>query len=169
VDRLRVVLCCGQKLVTQRCGEAQLSFLSHAEKEEWPDSNAADVQAWQNQGYVVQSLDDASATDLLQATGGHPGLIRWCLNRWETEGGNPAWHEWAYVCSELWETWHRLKSHDVQPIREALGRDVFGPALTWPLNPTIRELYWDDLLTARQGRLTWRAEVIRQVGREVLG
>ena len=169
VGQLRVVLCGGQKLVKQRYGDAELSFLSHAEAEEWPDPDAADVLAWQSQEFAQRTLNEASALELLQATGGHPGLIRWCLNRWETEGGHPAWPEWAYVCSELWETWHRLQTCDVHPIKEALGRDAFGLALTWPLNPTIRQLYWDDLLTAREGRLAWRADVIRQVGREVLG
>ncbi len=169
VEQLRVVLCGGQKLVQQRFGEAELSFLSHAEVEEWPDPDAADVLAWQSRDDPRRAVNEATAMELLQATGAHSGLIRWCLNRWETEGGEPAWPEWAYVCSELWETWHRLKSHDVQSLKDALGREAFGAALTWSPNSTIRQLYWDDLLTARGGRLAWRAEVIRQVGREVLG
>lgn len=169
VQQLRVVLCGGHKLATQRYGDAELSFLSHAEPEEWPDPGVADVLAWHSQECGSECFSERLALDLLQVTGGHPGLIRWCLGRWETEGGRPVWSEWSHVCSELWETWHRLRRLETGPIQEALDRDVLGPALTWPLDPTIRELYWEDLLTARAGRIVWRADVVKQVGREVLG
>lgn len=169
VDQLRVVLCGGQKLAQQRYGEADLSFLSHADVEEWPDPNAADVLAWQAQEFAELPLDQSLAEDLLQSVGAHPGLIRWCLARWEDSGGTPVWSEWAYACTELWETWHRLKSRDVPQLREALDRDSFGPPLAWPTNVTARGLFWNDLLASRGRSLGWRAEVVRQVGREVLG
>jgi len=169
VEHLRVVLCGGEKLAQQRYGEAKLSFLSHAEAEEWPDPNMADVLSWQSQEFTKLSLDEAAAGDLLQSSGGHPGLIRWCLDRWKEEGGSPAWAEWAYTCTELWESWHRLGSQDAQPLKDALLRDDLGPALGWPLHVAARRLYWNDLLKAHKRKLVWRADIVRQVGREVLG
>lgn len=169
VQHLRVVLCGGQKLAQQRYGEADLSFLNHAEAEQWPDPNTADVLAWQRQEFVRPALDEAAARDLLQSAGGHPGVIRWCLDRWDNEGGSPAWSEWSYTCTALWETWHRLKSRDVTQLKESLDRDTFGPPISWPMDAAVRRLFWNDLLTIRRDRLAWRADVVRQVGREVLG
>jgi hypothetical protein len=168
-EGLRVVLFGGQRLLEQKYGPGPGSFLNHVWMEEWPDPDLADVFAWQRQEFPRAHLDEARIRDLLRATDHHAGLVRYCLERWETEGGDPDWQKWSYTCPELWETWYGLARQDPVHLREYLARDTFGPVLSWPPDATIRRLYWADLLTRRGGRLTWRVEVIRQVGREVLG
>ncbi|MGH8589785.1 MAG: toll/interleukin-1 receptor domain-containing protein, partial [Gammaproteobacteria bacterium] len=165
---LRVVLFGGQKLLEQKYGAGTMSFLSHATVEEWPDPDVADVLAWQREEFPGAALDETAAQALLDAAGRHPGLVRYCLERGATSGDPAEMHDWFYSCPELWDTWYRLARHDPERFDAALSRDTFGPVLTWPPDIVTRKLYWADCLVGRAGRLAWRAEVVRQVGREVL-
>lgn len=145
-----------------------MSFLSHARVEEWPDPDVADVLAWQREEFPEAALDETAAEALLEATGRHPGLVRHCLERGATSGDPAEMHDWFYSCPELWDTWYRLARHDRERLDAALSRDTFGPVLTWPPDIVTRKLYWADCLVGHAGRLGWRAEIVRQVGREVL-
>lgn len=165
----RVVLLGNQRLMEQKYATGELSFLGHASVEEWPQPTVEDVLAWQQSDFPSLALDPDSAVALLHATGAHAGLLRYCLERWDDEGGAPDWEGWSYACPELWETWYRLaRNHDQQRLQELLKRDTLGPAVTWPADATVRALYWADLLSTRNKQLIWRADVVCEVGREVL-
>ncbi|MGH8658826.1 MAG: hypothetical protein ACREV4_10255 [Gammaproteobacteria bacterium] len=166
---LRVVLFGGQKLLEQKYGAGTMSFLSHATVEEWPDPDVADALAWQREEFPDAALDETSVQTLLEAAGQHPGLVRYGLERAGTSGIPTELQEWFYSCPELWDTWYGLARHEPERLHEALSRDTLGRVLTWPPDTTARKLYWADCLVGRAGRLAWRAEVVRQVGREVLG
>jgi TIR domain-containing protein len=163
---LRVVLFGGQKLLEQKYGAGDMSFLSHATVEEWPDPDAEDVITWQREEFPGPALNETEAWALLEAAGRHAGLVRYCLERGGPSGTDLK--EAFYSCPELWDTWYGLARHEPERLREGLARDAFGPVLTWPPDATTRRLYWADFLAGRAGRLGWRAEVVRQVGREVL-
>ena len=165
---LRVVLFGRRELLEQKYGAGTMSLLSHATVEEWPDPDAADVLTWQREEFPDAALDETAVQALLESSGRHPGLVRYCLERGGTSGGETEMQEWFYSCPELWDTWYGLARHDPERLHEALSRDTFGPVLTWSPDITTRKLYWADCLVGRAGRLAWRAEVIRQVGHEVL-
>lgn len=169
-ETFRVVLLGGQRLMDQKYAAGDLSFLSHATVEEWPQPTAEDLLAWQQADFPNLLLEPQEAAELITATGAHAGLLRYCLERWAAEGGTLLWRDWSYACPELWETWNRLaRYHDKVRLRELLGRDQLGPAIAWPADATARALYWADLLAPRGRQLGWRAEVLREVGREVVG
>lgn len=168
LGNLRVALFGGQRLLEQKYGAGRLSFLSHAELEEWPDPDPADVLAWQRREFPHLDLDAAGARQLLDVTGGHAGQVRGCLEQWDATGGDPTWAEWSYVCPELWETWCHLSAEAASELRASLTREHFGPALPWPPDSLVRRLYWTDLLKGQGRQLAWRSEIIRCVGREVL-
>jgi hypothetical protein len=166
----RVVLLGGQRLMEQKYAAGDLSFLSHATVEEWPQPTVDDLIAWQQADFPNLPLTRDAAAALIATTGEHPGLLRYCLERWDAEGGSPLWKDWSYACPELWETWYRLTRYtEKERLRELLGRDTLGPAVSWPADATARALYWADLLAPRGRQLGWRAEVLREVGREVVG
>lgn len=164
----RVVAIGGQRLMEQKFASGELSFLSHATVEEWPQPTVEDLLAWQRSDFPSLALTPEAAGELIGATGAHPGLLHYCLERWDAEGGKPIWRDWSYACPELWETWYRLtRDHDRQRLMELLDRDGLGPAVAWPADDTARALYWADLLKPRGLQLVWRVEVVREVGREV--
>ena len=168
-QNLRVALFGGLRLVEQKYGGGRLSFLSHAEVEEWPAPDAADVLALQQAEFPGLALNEAEALRLLDAAGGHAGQVRHGLECWDAAGGAPQWPGWCYLCREVWESWYRLADEFGEALVGMLARDDLGPALPWPPDKLARRLYWADLLKVQQGRLLWRSEIVRQVGREVLG
>jgi hypothetical protein len=168
-QNLRIALFGGLRLLEQKYAGGTLSFLSHAELAEWPAPDAADVLAWQRAEFPGLSLDLAGAQQLLDITGGHAGQVRGCLERWDAAGGDPDWAGWCYLCPEIWESWYHLADEKGPALPDGLARDHFGPTLPWPPDRLARWLYWADLLKPKQGRLVWRSEIVRQVGREVLG
>lgn len=165
----RVVLLGGQRLMEQKYAAGSLSFLSHATVEQWPQPSVDDLLAWQRADFPSNELTHDSSPSLIDATGGHPGLLRYCLERWDMEGGDPRWRDWSYTCPELWETWYRVsRDNDKGALRAMLNRDELGPAVVWPADETVRALYWADLLAVRGRHLEWRTETVRDVGREVV-
>ena len=168
---LRLVLVGGERLVEQSFGNGLHSFLSGARVMEWPHPTLADVLAWQATDYPEATLPEADAQALLAITGGHAGLVRHGLEQWVDSGPPPRWQDWALACPALWESWNRLLRAVPQneDLRDALAREQFGLATLWPPDPVTRSLYWADLLADDgRGRLVWRCEPARQVGREVL-
>lgn len=170
VGSFRVVLVGGHRLMEQKYEAGILSFLTHAVVEEWPDPSVGDLLALQRLEFPALALGDDDAGRVLEATGRHAGLVRHCLERWDSEGSGADLQGWCYTCPELWETWSRL-SRDLgaDAARAVLARDTFGPAVAWPADAAARALFWEDLLVGRGRRLEWRAEVVRRVGREVVG
>ncbi len=169
-DDLRVALVGGERLVEQGFGNGQHSFLSGSRVMAWPHPTVADVMAWQSADFPDAALPEDQATALLDATGGHASLVRHGLEQWADRGPPSRWEDWSLACPELWDSWNRLQraAADPQDLREALDRPQFGRATLWPPDPLTRRLFWADLLDDRAGRLVWRCEVVRQVGREVL-
>lgn len=166
--KLRIALVGGRRLVEQRHATGYLSFLSNATLDEWPDPTPADILAWQQASTPDATIDDDQIARLLQFSGGHSGLVRYCLERYASGSDIPAWQAWCYACPEIWETWSHLAGDDPDALRASLERERFGPAQPWPHNATARRLYWADLLKAQDGQLVWRTENLRQIGREVL-
>jgi hypothetical protein len=108
-------------------------------------------------------------SDLIATSGGHAGLMLWCLEQWDQQGGGePAWADWCYLCPELWETWYALANTEPDKLRASLGRSRFGPNLPWSPDVNTRRLYWADLLGVQSTGLVWRADVMKRVGSEVL-
>ncbi len=77
--RLQIVLCGGERLAELKYGPAHLSLLSSADVLEWPELSAADVIAQQQRDFPDLALDDAEAQSMLTLCGGHPRLLRHCL------------------------------------------------------------------------------------------
>ena len=169
LDSLRIVLLGGEKLMEQKYAIGKLSFLSHAEVQEWPDPTPSDALSRQRLHFPGLNLSETAAEELVSAAGGHAGLMRFCLERWEEQGGEPAWSDWCYLCPELWETWYALASVDPDKLRGSLERPTLGSNVPWSPDPTTRRLYWSDLLGVRGTSLVWRADVVKRVGVEVLG
>ncbi|WP_298621714.1 toll/interleukin-1 receptor domain-containing protein [uncultured Zoogloea sp.] len=167
-DQLRIVLVGGARLVEQKFGQNHLSALNIAELLEWPDPTAGDVAAWSQDNPAGGPLGPDEIQPLLDATGGHAGLVRHCLEQRALNGKPACWDAWSYNCPEVWETWNHLAGADAEALKASLDRDSFGPLLPWPLSPAARRLYWADLLKPNKGQLVWRTAQLRQIGREVL-
>ncbi len=171
---LRVVLGGGEKLVQLKYEAGELSLLSHAEVLHWPEPTAADVLGWQQSDFPDVELDEAAARELLATCGGHPRLVRHCLQqrrlRPPAARTPDADLEALRAYDFVWElfTPYREDAAARDQICLWLERDDLGPAEPWPANRLLRRLYWSNLLVDRNGRLAWRCKPLREVGRQVL-
>ncbi len=174
-QRLQVVLCGGERLAELRYGPADLSLLNHAEVLLWPELTVADVLVWQEARDCPDSppVGEDEAQALLTVCGGHPRLLRHCLQQ-RCHYRETAGLDWRRILEQ-----YRFLSDVFLPYREDapvsqrlcqwLNREELGPFDDWPADRLLRQLYWNNLLVERERRFVWRCEILRAAGRRVLG
>jgi hypothetical protein len=171
---LQVVLCGGERLAELKYARGNMSLLNCAEVVRWPELTAEDVLAWHRRDDPDGSLDADAAAEILEICGGHPRLVAFCLERhrrqpW-TRSPN---HDELQPLRQYDVIWQLFTPHRENPaardrIRAWLAEDDLGPDDPWPADSLLRRLYWSNVLTGRDGRLTWRCDLLREVGRRVL-
>jgi len=169
-DWLKVVLCGAERLLELRFKEGHLSPLRNAETLLWPEPTVADILKWQ--APETPPLTEEEASILLRLTGGNVRLIQQSLNmlRPSVALNMPAVAEKLRQDPLLRARFAAYREHgEAERVASLLKRDDLGRYEQWPVQTLLRRLYWDGLLAERQGRLRWRCELIRLVGREVMG
>ncbi len=170
---LKVVLCGGERLAELKYAQGQMSLLNLAEELVWPETSVADVLAWQWRHLSGLELGQEDAQRLLALCGGHPRLVRHCLEarRRDPDAGEGADRRALEDYAFLWQLFTPFRA--VEEERERLCSWLAGPDLgvaePWPADPLLRRLYWNNLLVERQRRFLWRCRVLREVGQRVLG
>jgi len=169
-DWLKVVLCGGEHLLELRYKEGGLSPLRKAEPVVLPEPMADDIQKWH--GNETGGLMEEEASTLLRLTGGNARLIQQGLkmrvpftplNETALAGklGQDAILRARFAAYR--------ETADAERVASLLRREDLGHYEIWPIQALLRHLYWDGLLAERQGRFRWRCELVRQIGREVMG
>jgi hypothetical protein len=169
-DWLKIVLCGSERLLELRFKEGHLSPLRNATTLLWPEPTVADILSWQPP--ETGSLTAEEASVVLRLTGGNVRLIDQALKmlRPGVPLNMPAVAEKLRQDPLLRSRFAACREHgDGERVASLLKRDDLGRYEQWPIQTLLRRLYWDGLLAERQGRFRWRCELIRLVGREVLG
>ena len=119
-------------------------------------SNANDVVLWEEQKYSLSN-------EIRELTGNHPKLNSLCEH---------------IKLDSIHEYKIYIKKHNILPLifniyeKEELCRyleekDLGNYQNVWNNNEFIRSLFWDNLLKIENGRLVWRSEFIRELGKEL--
>ncbi len=175
-DALQVVLVGGEGLAELKYAQGDLSLLSNAEPTSWPELNTGDLIEIARQNRPLLDLAPEEALVVLEATGGHPRLIRGAL-RCRAKG------ETLDTCTRNLANSMQIEaqfsslihqdSKNAQQIAAWLRQDDLGPYRGWILDPLLRRLYWKNLLRTKgpagAERLVWRCPAIIETGRWVLG
>lgn len=132
---LKVVLCGGERLAELKYAEGQMSLLNLAEELLWPEMTTADVLAWQGRHLPGIEFDEEDARGLLELCGGHPRLVRHCLEEWRRSGmsgqrdDRRALEEYAF----LWQLFTPFRSDEEARVsrnrRAVAGGGAFASAL----------------------------------------
>lgn len=169
-DWLKLVLCGGEHLLELRYKEGSLSPLRKAEALVLPEPAVDDIRNWR--GKETDRLTEEEASDLLRMTGGNMRLIQQSLK--SRPPSNPL--EMQALAGKLGQdAILRIRflayreSEDAERVASLLLREDLGHFVIWPIQALLRHLYWDGMLVERDGRFRWRSELVRQIGREVMG
>ena len=168
-DRLRVVFSGGERLAALKYERGEVhSVLSSAERRDWPETTVDDVLAWQQVTYPELAFGQRDAADVRTLCGGQPRWIRHCLGvrrRGEDERRALAKYE---AIDQVFLP-YRGDAEARRRICGWLGQDDLGAWEAWIGNELLRRLYWKNVLREQDGRIVWRSDVARDVGRRVLG
>lgn len=172
---LKVVLCGGERLVDLRYANGDLSMLSVAGVQQWPELGVADVQQRQAQLHPVASLAAGEAVRLLEISGGHPRLLHECLDLRRKHGGAVDYGRALATSPTVYQSFlpYRHDAGTARRLCELLDSDDLGPAEPYLQDNLLRRLYWKNLVRQTGGgweeRLVWRCGTIRDTGRALLG
>lgn len=119
-------------------------------------SNANEVTLWEEQESSISS-------ELKEITGNHPKLNSLCENiRLESI------EEYKYYISTHNITPLIFNNHEQSKLCKYLKEQDLGVYHNvWNNNEFIRDLFWENLLKECRGRLVWRSEFIRELGKKL--
>jgi len=168
---LKLMVCGGERLADLYfVNGREFSFLNSAEAVEWPEFTIKDVRRLCRD----QVVDDDTARKILEISGGHPRLLQVCLDFCRKQGQLD-----AKVCKDsiendhyIWHLFTEFLGADAQTtVYELLEKDEVWPYQPYIIDPLVRRFYWQNLLKRNhdQRQLIWRCEIIRKVGKQILG
>ncbi len=164
-NSLRAVLIGGQDLAALKFG-SEASFLYNAEHLFWPEFDAEDIRRLAMTDFPKLSLPKTHAQELLELTGGHYRLLRACLRA--LDAGREI--NERVLADVLWSLFTPFRDHGEtrSKVAEWLKVDAPAPYEPWPLDETLRKLFWSGALADRNDRLTWRSPIFQRVGLRIL-
>lgn len=164
-NELRVVIMGGEQLAALKFKHGTLSLLNHLPAESLPELCNEDIRLFYRH---AESLSDEVLQEVLQFAGQHLVIVEECLRN--LSQGENDWRNRVMRGAVPAQLFGRLIHQiDKQLLCELLARDRFGVNTHWAVDEMERSLYWQNLLKPEKGRLVWRCEWLREVGRELLG
>ncbi|MFI0398314.1 MAG: toll/interleukin-1 receptor domain-containing protein [Thiolinea sp.] len=160
---LHLLILGGERLAAMKYEQGALSFLNKLEEIHLPSVCIEDLKSIYLSS-ISASIPDATLQQVLDFSGQHPRLVQACLR--ELEQGSSAWRE-AVQNSHLPAQLFSGVSHETE-LCAYLNKEQFGLHNTWSQDRLERALYWQNLLMPKNGRLVWRCEWLRNLGKELL-
>ena len=159
----QLVLIGGERLAALKYENGEHSLLNILCDESIPELCIDDIRLLYPH---TQALADNVLQDILQFTGQHPVLVDRCLR--EAMQEIASWKkllQTRVICTQLFSRFRHNSQLCAYLKQEQLGRcyDI------WPDDELLRALYWQNLLMPKGGRLVWRCEWLREMGKELLG
>lgn len=161
-NQLKLIIFGGEKLAEQVFAAGELSLLNHANTQYVPELNLHDLKTNQ----INPSLGEQALGQILDISGGHPLLIRHLMNGITSHNYQQELEQspWA---SRLF-TRYRSVNELCDKLCNWLQQEQLYEFNDWPVDELLRDLYWSNLLTRRNGKFSWRCDLIRDMGRKVL-
>ena len=170
-NRLHVILCGGQKLHELKFLAGKHSLLNNAEVVYWPEMTPEDVYLMRDECSQQIDLNAEVANELLTISGGHPALLKICLEWYQQSPSPTALATFGEKLSNnnMLLEWFTpfFKDADNHKITAALKELKVAPFRAYFNNSLLRTLYWKNLLVKRDNQLYWRCEAIRLAGEMV--
>lgn len=160
---LRIVIWGGERLAAMKYEQGTLSFLNKLEEIHLPSICIEDVKTL----YLTNThskLSDKTLKEVLEFSGQHPRIVQACLR--ELEQNSSDWAS-AVKNSHLPAQLFSRVRHE-QQLCDYLKRHELGRHNTWSSDRLERELYWQNLLKPENGKLVWRCQWLRELGKELL-
>ncbi len=166
--QLRVVFSGGERLAALKYEKGEdHSVLSSAERRDWPETTVDDVLSWQQREYSGLFFSRSEAADVRTLCGAHPRWIRHCLEQLR-RGADERQALSHYDAIDQVFIPYRGNAEARRRICRWLEQDDLGEWEAWIGDELLRRLYWRNVLREEGGRIVWRSEVARDVGRRVL-
>ncbi|SEH06114.1 TIR domain-containing protein [Candidatus Venteria ishoeyi] len=167
---LHLVIMGGERLAAMKYENGEMSLLRGILEEIMlPSVCLEDLRSFYLARYQNLPLSDAQRCDVLDFCGQHPRLVEACLRA--LQRGQSDWQTAVMTGNLPAQLFARFRDADERAaLCDYLSRDDLGRYETWPQEPLLRRLYWQNLLIGNaQGRLCWRSQRIRDIGRGLLG
>ncbi len=178
--QLHIILCGSEQLAELTFNQRTDSLLSLAEIEMIPELTIKEAHTFQQYYCQQYYISESAATQLLQLSGGHPILLRACLQLY-CQKPDLVWQGYPHMLLQNLAMWQIFKPFmDIlnQPkhitrVKDWLMFQQVAPFSQLYQDKLLRYLYWHDLLVAKisnnRSMLYWRSEILRLAGQEILG
>lgn len=163
--RARICVLGGVHLAEQIYSTPELSLLRGASVVTLDGPSAEDLAHWHRELFPDLGPDPSELAAIAADTGGHPRLIQHAL---VALGLGQDWRA-ALADTQAYEPLLTPYYPHRETICRLLAQGVPGLAQGWDPDPLVRRLYWDNLLARRGGRYAWRAGVLVDAARRLLG
>lgn len=175
-QHLHVILCGGESLESLKYEHGNLSLLTNAAVQQWPELSATEVYLLGQYRFNELRLSDALVEAFLNISGAHPQLLNECFKLRQKYPSFPLvkYAELLSSVDYIWQSFTPYSQNDSakDSICEWLQQEDLGKALPYLLDKLLRQLYWKNLLVKQEingeKRLRWRCEAIRLAGQEIL-
>lgn len=166
---VRLVIIGGERLAAMKYEHGAMSFLNKLEEVPLPSVCIEDIRALYLARHNGLAVNDTTLQEILQFSGQHPRLVETCLRA--LERGQTDWQAVVMASSLPAQLFARFQNAaERSELCAKLRSEELGWYTTWPQDELVRRLYWQNLLRSNdQGRLVWRCELIKRLGREMLG
>ena len=171
--QLHLLFSGSEQLIALRFEAGNLSPLNTAEQLFWPEADIAEIQSLCAE---KMELEDDTADQILQLSGGHPALIRKAIRlklrqpQISLDRIEESLLQESNISTHFIKYRENLNEEETKTFCEWLhDGQLLGSYQHWPDNRLLRELFWKNLLVNRKGRFSWRCELIRSIGKKELG
>lgn len=165
----KLVLFGGERLAAMKYEDGHLSFLNTLAEEPLPSMCEEDVQALYLERYRNLDVSGVILQEILEFSGQHPLLVEACLR--ELNRGEINYQQGVLASNVPAQLFSRFTTGDsAGGLCAYFELEQLGNYSVWPRDTLIRQLYWQNLLVGDdKGKLIWRSELIRELGKELLG
>ncbi|MCK5718480.1 MAG: toll/interleukin-1 receptor domain-containing protein, partial [Thiomargarita sp.] len=177
--QIHIMLLGGENLAQLKYKNSHTSLLNIAKDLHLPEMKLTDIY---NLTHIYSNLNltDKTVDILLELSGGHPILLKRCLNLYQTNT-NLVWQQYPHILSKeplIQAIFSNLiTSKEIELVRNWLSKTMLMPAISLysyshQYNKLLQYLYWKNLLLEKEidgkKNLYWRCEAIRLAGQIVL-
>ena len=178
--QLHILLCGSEQLAELALGQRSEPLLGLADAEMVPELTTKEAFTFQQYYCKHSYIPEQINFQLLQLSGGHPILLRACLQL-HCHQPDLVLQAYPHVLLQnlaLWQVFKPFMEILTQPkyiprVKDWLMFQQVAPFSELYQDKLLRYLYWQDLLVVKTANnssmLFWRSEILRLAGQEILG